>query len=271
MKEFKIQWGGGLGDMFNNMYKGGQYAALDYIPPDFLVHIILFCHNPSVTEIFDHHPKKNQLKVVNHGFQKVEDIQKMSQDGIIPMHLPPLPGLPNKAVNWYKPTNYYYPNKLRDLKYIVLSTTGSDPAKNIPEPLVEKIVSKLIELNYYVVPVGKNYVSVDSHQSNRTEHEFPKNKKIINLVDKLTVPETAQVLQTAQGCVCCHSAINILAWYLKIPQILLYNKAWDKKHGFSDPEFIDQWSFGKNYDNTIHGLFDDYTEDMLEKFIEKIR
>jgi ADP-heptose:LPS heptosyltransferase len=264
-KKYLLFWGGGLGDMFNNMYESGQYAALDHIPADRKVLILLACHNPSAEEIFANHPKRDQLIVKNIGFHKSEDLQKILTS-YNAFDLPACPKV-NGPINWYlTPEDIDEIDKVRDKKYVVFSTTGSDPNKNIPIDIRNKLVDYFIELDYYVVPVGKNYISVDKHGMLRSEQEWPKHEKIIRLIDKLTVPATATILKNSVGTVTCHSAINILAWRLQKPNILIYDPDSETRDDFQGVG--NQWSFGKDFENTYHSVFEDINWNKIKKHVE---
>ena len=54
----------------------------------------------------------------------------------------------------------------------------------------------------------------------------------------------------------CHSALNLLGWHLRKPQLLLYPRsAWERHIRVPD-----QWAFGIGYPETVHAAFEDCTE-----------
>lgn len=255
MKEYIIQWGGGLGDIFNNLYKSGQYAALAFLHPDVKVSVLLFCHSPGAVEIFKYHPKRNQLDVKNFGFQKQEDLIRTLKEHDA-FKIPRLRGT-HGPVHWYPfPEDKEYIDLLKDKRYVIFSTTSSDPVRDIPRAVVDKLIKHFIKLGYYIVPIGKNYISVDGHKSLRKEQEFPKHEKIINLIDKVSVPGTAVLVKNAVGTITCHSSTNLLAWNLRKPNILLYDSVSETRYDFIGKGT--QWTFGKDFLTTYHLCFDNF-------------
>ncbi len=78
-------------------------------------------------------------------------------------------------------------------------------------------------------------------------------KHVVGAIDRLTVPGVGEALRRARGLVTCHSSLNILAWRMRQPQVLLYPPAVQQVHFCR----VNEWSFGQNYPETRHGLFDD--------------
>jgi len=79
---------------------------------------------------------------------------------------------------------------------------------------------------------------------------------IIDVVDRLSVPGTCALVQASAGLVTCHSALNLLGWHLRKPQLLLYPRsAWERHIRVPD-----QWAFGIGYPETVHAAFEDCTE-----------
>jgi len=73
------------------------------------------------------------------------------------------------------------------------------------------------------------------------------------LIDRLSVPGVAHLLARAAALVCCHSALNILGWLLRKPQLLLYPETVRARHIAAR----DQWAFGVDFPECRHATFDD--------------
>jgi hypothetical protein len=60
-------------------------------------------------------------------------------------------------------------------------------------------------------------------------------------------------VQASAGLVTCHSALNLLAWHVRKPQLLLYPRsAWERHMRVPD-----QWAFGIGYPETVYAAFED--------------
>src|SRR4029077_16220968 len=52
-----LEFGGGLGDIFYQMFHDGGYGALQTLTSKDRALIVLITHNPHARELFDHHPR----------------------------------------------------------------------------------------------------------------------------------------------------------------------------------------------------------------------
>ena len=68
MTDYYIEYGGGLGDIFFQIYFEGAYRALDELTEADRAVIGLITHNPHAGEIFANHPRTGQLTVRNLGY-----------------------------------------------------------------------------------------------------------------------------------------------------------------------------------------------------------
>jgi ADP-heptose:LPS heptosyltransferase len=84
----------------------------------------------------------------------------------------------------------------------------------------------------------------------------------------LTVPGVCRLLQQSSGLVTTHSSLNILAWYLRKPQLLLYPPHTAAAH-FS-PTSDPRWSFGRDYPETTHCPFAAFTPAHLARFLASL-
>lgn len=260
-RQYYMEFGGGLGDVFNQMYDRGTYNVLRDLQPGESAKVVLISHNPFVKELFEHHPKRHQLQIHDlgywHGVEADCQARKLHQ-------LPP-PGENRKLPE--KDSDFVFHCPVADDEliaaipkpFIVLALAAGLPDRTIPEKIVEQILPALRAAGYTLVSTGRTY---DRH--GRKEFSLNMyNADVIDAVDHLTVPGTTKLVQASAGLITCHSALNILAWQLHKPQLLLYPRSVYERHIVPK----DQWAFGVDQPQTIHAQFDDFTPELLQQFL----
>lgn len=270
MTHYTLEFGGGLGDIFDQLYYRGAYNVLRDLEPNDTATVLLVTHNPHAKELFEWHPKRMQFDVQDLGYWMVEDDARIRAER----------GLPPAGSNNYLPIKDSYVeyhvspedrallNKhIKGTRYIVLAPGAGMSDRNIPWDLLrEQIIPRLLEIadRFQLVAVGRNY---DRH--GRSEYDMSQVPGVLDLTDKLTVPGTAWLTKRASGLVTAHSALNLLAWNERVPQLLLYPQSVLDRH-FHNGKY-DQWMRGALRADTVHGLFSDFTPDMLTRFIGNLR
>jgi len=253
-----LEYGGGLGDIFNALYSSRDYSDLLLLKPDEYVEIVLITHNPHAREIFDCHPRASQLVIRNPGYwMPVDDAANRIKHKLPPPS--PRPPLGRLPITFYpKESDLEALKILGRCPYVVVSPTAGLSERDIPETLVELIVKEL--LWYGLVPafVGRNYDLFGRKE------RVPDITGVVNLVDKLTVPGVAEAVRNSAGVITCHSAVNLLAWHMRKPNLLLYPESVLKRH----IENKDEHAFGIDYPECRHGLF---TADVLAMMREVFR
>jgi predicted O-methyltransferase YrrM len=253
------------------MFDRGSYNVLRDLEPDDTATVNLITHNPHARELFDLHPKSSQIQVNDFGYWLSEDDHEQRR-----LHNLPPPGsnlnLPEKDRDIRFFTSFEDVNSFALLLqqkmehardrwfpgYIVVAASAGLSDRDIPRETVIKITRALTDAGFLVVFVGRNY-----DRWGRKELEPPFGEKVINLIDKLTVPGTAKLLQDASGLVTCHSALNILGWYLRVPQLLLYPDSVYRTHIIHK----DPWAFGIDFPETVHAQFEEFSPEHLSRFI----
>ncbi len=258
-----MEYGGGIGDIFSQIYSG-SYNVLRDLKPEDTAEIILVCHNPHAKELFDNLPNRGQITIRDVGYfhansheEAIEIRKKLGLPATYPS-LPPKDGIIR-----------FYPNG-EDKKileevtmdpFIVISAGAGLPERNIPQELLDTIVVYLNEYtNYKLILVGRNY---DRH--GRFE-PIPSKGNFINLIDKLTIPGTAALVQEASGLITAHSSLNILGWCERISQLLLYPQSVLDRHMPNGKP--DQWLYGIGFPETVHTKFEDFKIEDLQNFIK---
>jgi ADP-heptose:LPS heptosyltransferase len=265
MNHYYFEYGGGLGDVFMQMYEGRSYNVLREMAPFEQAEVILCCHNPHATELFAHHPRRQQIVlrevpycVPDHAARvrsklrlcRVEDRR-------------PNPRQSNPA-----PLVVFPPAEERKLlrtltrePFVVLSASAGEPARSIPATIVETIAKTLARQRVRVIAVGRNYKRWD-----RFEQTLPELPNLVNMIDKLSVPAVAELVQRCCGTINCHSAIGMLGWLEKKPQLLLLDDgAWTRHFKKKDT-----WSFGKDFETTTWVRFEEFKQRHLDRFLVEV-
>lgn len=259
-----FEFGGGLGDVIHQSYENGYYCHLDRTGKDFArASIALVSHNPFVRELFDWHPKRALFDIKECGYWLPHQNNEMRKKHNLPArpHMPPLTT---------KPTFYPSPADLTTLsenplgKYVVVSQAAGMADRDLDEFTVFRIVDLLWSKGVTSVFVGRSY----ERAGRREGLKDARRDGSVNLVDRLTVPGTLRLLEGSAGLVTCHSALNLAAWHMRKPQLLLYPKSVYSRHFVKG----DQWSFGRSFRETYHACWDDkrVVDEKIFGFVEEV-
>ena len=145
------------------------------------------------------------------------------------------------------------------LLMILAASSGRTDNVSISGDVLTDIIKICQKNNIRLIGSGRTY-----NRCGRQELDVSK-YNIESTIDKLTVPGTCELIKNSIGIITCHSSLNILAWKMRKPQLLLYPET-------EYEEFIKhktRWAFGIDYPETFHGLFNSY-EILLDKFIETL-
>ena len=251
-----FEFGGGLGDVINQIYRYGKYQYLDTLNENKKARVALICHNPFAEELFKWHPKRPFFTLKQFPYWHVSENEKYRSLYELPASSDFLDKSNSEIILYEseedKKTLSYFLNQ----KFIVISASAGEKNRNIPTDILNLISSKLKELGIVLVSVGRDY--------NRANREEIKVFNSENLINKLSVPGTLKLISLSNGLITCHSSLNLYAWHINKPQLLLYpNEVLDRHF-----KKTDEWSFGKDFDNTVHTTFDNFNmvKD-LSKFI----
>lgn len=262
---YKMQFGGGAGDVFSQLYYRGAYNVLRDLAPEDAAEIILVTHNPYVREFFDYHPNHAQFNIRDLGYWDAAQNEEMlkKHNLVEPINNALLPEKEALIRFYPAPSDKPIIKLLQTKAYITIAAGAGLPNRTIPLNIINEIIGYILcETNYDIVITGRNY---DRH--GRAEPEINiDDPRVHNLVDKLSFPGTAIIVQNSLGLVTAHSALNILGWYEQLPQLLLYPQAVLDRHAPNGN--YDQWLFGAKWPITVHGLFEKYTSEMCERFIK---
>lgn len=255
----EIEMHGGLGDCFLHLHKTDAYDLLSKDVGDVTIHIN--SHNPHVRELFDHHPARSKIKLHVIYPWSVEFLEaKARAKAGLPAKVP------DRADRYPAPLEYYpSPSDvqiLNDLpkKFLLASFSASSDPRSLPETICRSIHSVALGEGIPIVMIGRSY----GKEFPRKEVSFS-GPGIINLIDRLTVPGSVLALRKSAAMVTCHSSMNIVGWFERKPQFLCYSESTRIAHFIKK----DHWSFGGDFPETEHMLFDKYTEARFQAFLRK--
>jgi glycosyltransferase involved in cell wall biosynthesis len=264
-----LEYGGGLGDVLAQLFHRGSYNVLQDLRPGEKAKVALITHNPFAKELFAWHPKRSQIEVVDCGYWHGTEADAAGRKKLgLPAsgalnRLPPQP-TPETLEFYPSPedqavltevlgTGQKEPEETNGLKLvIVLALAAGLPERTIPDSLAREIMRRLAP-GFRLVITGRSY---DRHGRSELRKWPQAEGDIVDVVDRLSVPGTCALVQASAGLVTCHSALNLLGWHLRKPQLLLYPRsAWERHIRVPD-----QWAFGIGYPETVHAAFEDCTE-----------
>lgn len=244
-------YSGGLGDVFNQLYRDNSLYLLENLNEKDYAFIITSSHNPYIFELFFNHPKRKQFQFITLPYWNPKDdlyYKKLYRLDKITFHNNH--GQKNKIIKFYP----FPEDEIIEDKYIILALGAGHDYRSIPENIALDIVREMHE--YKFILTGRNFAR------NNKREPIIQAPNVINMIDKLTVPGTAAYIKNSIALVTCHSSLNILGWHMNKPQLLLYPEQ-ERKEFFTDNN---EWSFGKDFPNTVHCTFDNFDDVQLKKF-----
>ena len=268
-----MEFGGGLGDIFYQLYQRGAYNVLNTLGPDDTARILLVTHNPYAPELFRWHPKMSQLTVQMPGYWSPADDSAMRAQLDLPA-----PGA-NAALPTMEGPIQFYPSPddesvlapLQGTRYLVVAPSAGTPDRFIPQDLLEQqlIPALHAQTDLPLVMAGRSYARpLPDGTDGRKEYQWDPHPGVINLVDRLSVPGTASLVQQAAGVITAHSALCLLGWLEYKPQLLLYPPTVLTAHTQNGQ--FDQWMFAAHRANTTHSTFTSYTDYLVTRFLQTL-
>lgn len=267
MHFYDLEFGGGLGDVFFQMFHRGAYNVLRDLEPADIARVDLICHNPNAYQLFSMHPKASQINLREFPYwtPKVNDEKRNFYD---------LPSAGRNESLPEKDQNIQFHPDDRDLErlaaveshpYIVLAAGSSLLHKQIPDALVDRLVDRLLTHSRYdVLVTGASYEAKDDYGNERYEYEPQStSQRVHDRIDLLTVHGLAHAVSRSKGVICSHSAVGILGWLLNKPQLLLYPKSHYKP--FIEPVPRTLWGFGLDNKDTVACEFRQFQDEYIDR------
>lgn len=258
-RHYYMEIWGGLGDAFNRLQHEGAWQKLAALEADELVTIALMSNNPHTRELFTSHPKFNQMRLLEFGYwQPAEFKAKKREHGLPPAGTQPMPKgvgpfrfeATRGEVSWMRCRfeKLFGSGERLDAEElasamawtVLVSPAAGLKDKDIPHEWMVKVCELLRAEGFKLIQIGRNYKRFD-----RTEPDLGELVDL-NLVDQLDVTTTAWLVQMCGGVVTPHSALNILAWHLRKPQLLIY-----QPQAVRHLQAKDRYGFGVDYPEAV--------------------
>jgi hypothetical protein len=271
--EIYLEFGGGLGDIFNQMYLRFQYNILADLGPKDNARVGIISHNPFIGELFRWHPKRSQMEIIECGYwhQSDEAVNRIKWN-LPALGFCPLPEKKGPIEFHISDIEQNTLNKLLGSlgkTFVVISAAAGLPDRNLPDSILASVFK--LGLDCPLVLVGRNYERCGRREVDPARIvELLNNDRatcVHNVVDQFSVPAIAKLVQASSGIITCHSALSILGWHLRKPQLLLYPESVRVRHFITK----DEWSFGSAFAETVHGTFDEYSEMLAIRFFNLIK
>jgi hypothetical protein len=263
---YYFEFGGGLGDIFFRIFAEGEYRTIQRLLPGDRARVTLITINPFADELFQWHPKRQQLEITIYPhWRPDEDEGNRSK-----YNLPPLtsvtkvdPG--SESIEFYtSQSDREILYQVRERPYFVMAASAGGDWRIFPENLISMICREAAELKLTIAGIGRSYP--EQRGGRRHEPAIPKNEYTIDLIDQLSVPGAAKLVEGSLGVICTHTSICHLAWFLKKSVLLLYPQQVYEEH-IAAPRT--GYTRGLDWDTTKHSLFANCSAELVREFLHK--
>lgn len=270
MTDRYMEFVGGLGDAILRLYFSGQswYGALEGLGPDERAVVVLMCHNSNLSEIFEWHPKRDRIKILDLGFDTAFhpwENEEWRLAHFLPKEAPCPPYTPSETLKFYPgPEDRELLDWLKDERFLVLNGTAGTDDRTVPEKILHDAARAALDEGYRILLVGKSryFRGARNSEIDKLLHE-----DVVNAVDWLSVPGTIEAVKLSAGVIVAHTSVLHMAWSEKRPVFLLYNK-WMKETMI--PSGPVGYMQGINRKDTDHMEFSEYTRDRFLKWMGKL-
>lgn len=270
MKERRtVEFGGGLGDIFIDMFRYDLYTRLDTLSEGERAQVVLRSANPGVRDLFQWHPKAPYMDIIDVGAGDPYGPEQRQKLGIGD---PTPSGLRNGS-----PVNFYPSKGDLDLlsfvrrPYVVFAVSAGIPLINIPLRIAEKAADIAIERGITVVAVGKTYANVIQDFDKNTHTTIPHEevrlrprRGILDTIDRLSVPGLALLVRDSAATFSCHSSLLSLSWNFRKPVFCLYHesKRWEWVEGAGS-------TWGRHFPETRGVCLGDWDPSAFLEFVSR--
>lgn len=264
-----LEYGGGLGDVFNQLHIRNSYNLLLFMPEGDTVELVTISHNPAVKELFVNHPRSADINLRSFDYWLCRDDAAKRREHALPASgaVWRVPAQPGPLKFFPTPGDLEVIASLPKPFVAVAATAGEFDRDIIPQQR-DRIMVQVEEAGYHLALVGRNYDRHGRKEFRKQDSMFRYHDNVSDLVDRLTVGGTAYLLQQAAGMVTCHSSLNILGWHLRLPQLLVYPVI-VQDHLVAGNE----WGFGCRYPETTTLRMEDFgmRAEKVKRFISVLR
>ncbi|MGP1679571.1 MAG: hypothetical protein ACTS6J_20760 [Burkholderiales bacterium] len=257
-----MKFGGGLGDVINQCYNDGNYKSLEGITQK--IAILIFCHNKFSTEIFTQHPKHELLEIRYEGYPSIPDASRIRQNlakaGYRPIASSPAPQF--RDVIFYPAQSDRSFLETLPPKFISIQPFSGSSDRDVPPSIVKAIDDHAAQIGVPLIVIGRNY----EKKGKITKEEFTSPNSALNLIDKLSVPGTIELVKRSALFIGGHSSMNLAAWHNRVPNYILFPEHVRQRH--FKPGQADEWSFGRHYPETRIDLFSAFSTEKIKQLLK---
>ena len=265
MTQYKIHWGGGMGDIFQGIHRSSNYPNLIHLNSEDKVDVLLICHNPFVLDFFKWHPKAGQLNVKCPGYWGPEHNEVRRKEGGFWRNEEEnqIPGPGGPVVFYPSPEDVETLKQFEGKRIVVIQATAGCADRNIPVDQMDKMLKDLKDKDVVVVGIGRNYERGDRSP----EFDYSEYPWVVSMVDKLSIPGTIQLIEQSVGVIACHSCVCLMAWRVRKPNILTLPRAINHINGIGRGE-KNQWTYGLFYPETQLVYSEDYSIKVIDQLLK---
>lgn len=262
-----VEFYGGLGDIIWGMYCSDRYVSLDGLKEGDNATVAVVSHNPHAAELVEWHRARVGFRLMTPQFEAPWDESHRLKNGI--------PTLSPVKLRGYAPVRFYPApwdkNLLLDLKnmgeYILFNLSAGSPGRTVPSEMAKTMAKMALDAGFSVVSVGRNYKrQVHPHEVVTCEERLQSVPGVVDMVDRLSVPGTAEAIRGSAGVVACHSAMCMLSWYMRKPNFIVWPEDARKDFG---PERT-SYGFGSHYPETRHSEFTAFQPELFDAFLRLV-
>jgi hypothetical protein len=264
---------GGLGDILLAIYGNNVFGALDSIADGDMVQVVIVSHCRGVGELFERHPKRNQIEIVDLEFIEPFTHQHLLEYGDLP-ELDSYDRSNAKEIPTYTSREDLQFTKGLSEKVIVFALAASDTKRNVPKDVADAAANICVEAGYQVVTVGRTYEpwhrwGGTRWMGQRAEVALRDGYGIKNGVDALTMPGALNIIRKAKAVFCGLSAIQLAAWTYRRPAYVLTAKEFAPVI-----EMISQWRCAGRWYADGHAFvryLDEWSPEHFRLFVEGLK
>lgn len=259
----------GLGDFIRVCYKTDSYSLLSETRE--MVTVVLALHNPYASECFAHHPNRQFIRVVDLPGQ-FEHLRSSGMRGAELHHaLMRVAGVEPVDIvsrNVASQPEFFATDEVASEAHIIIQPFASGAGRTIPETLLISIVRECARTGRPVHIVSRSYCKRDekgklTHGAENLPPQVARNPSVV-WHRNLSVPATINLVKNSALFVGSHSAMLQAAWFENKPAHVLYPKGQTE---WAPDRIGTGYTFGANFDNTVHQDFKDFR---IERLIEQL-
>lgn len=261
---------GGLGDLLNFAYWTDAYSWLESLGEGDVGGVLLFVHNPHADELFRWHRNRDRITLVSLGWRpELTDAAWRAREGL-PWPRPEPLHRAQRALSFY-PSPEDGPalaEAAARAPYVVLAASAGTPDRNLPAAVGSDLAAEAGRRGLSVAAIGRNYAHRGAWGGRRVEPAPPAGPNVLDLIDRLSVPGTARLIEGAAGVVCSHSSMCLLSWHIGRPVFVAYDE-----YALRTllPLGAVNYMFGISRTDCAHAFMADYRREQLAEWLDAAR